>query len=125
MPETFTERARTLAVTVPDRSGGGACAGRHGGTRDRRRHHEEDLHRPPQSRTRFGTMRAAHDPSPSGVEERPDAQRLAHPHGKNKQELRVPGVNSNALTDEEAVDPLSGNAVLNGIPVEVRPLAEA
>jgi anaerobic selenocysteine-containing dehydrogenase len=36
---------------------------------------------------------------------------------------RRPGVNSNALTDEEALDPLSGNAVLNGIPVELRPLA--
>jgi anaerobic selenocysteine-containing dehydrogenase len=29
------------------------------------------------------------------------------------------GVNSNLLTDENAVDPLSGNAVLNGIPVRV------
>jgi hypothetical protein len=29
------------------------------------------------------------------------------------------GVNSNVLTDELAVDPLSGNAVLNGIPVEL------
>jgi anaerobic selenocysteine-containing dehydrogenase len=31
------------------------------------------------------------------------------------------GVNSNVLTDEHAVDPLSGNAVLNGIPVELAP----
>jgi anaerobic selenocysteine-containing dehydrogenase len=31
------------------------------------------------------------------------------------------GVNSNLLGDEELYDPLSGNAVLNGIPVEVRP----
>jgi hypothetical protein len=38
---------------------------------------------------------------------------------------RRPGVNSNVLTDGSALDPLSGNAVLNGIPVEVRPLAEA
>jgi anaerobic selenocysteine-containing dehydrogenase len=30
------------------------------------------------------------------------------------------GVNSNVLADESQVDPLSGNAVLNGIPVEVR-----
>jgi anaerobic selenocysteine-containing dehydrogenase len=30
------------------------------------------------------------------------------------------GVNSNVLADETQVDPLSGNAVLNGIPVEVR-----
>jgi anaerobic selenocysteine-containing dehydrogenase len=29
------------------------------------------------------------------------------------------GVNSNVLADETAVEPLSGNAVLNGIPVEV------
>ena len=32
------------------------------------------------------------------------------------------GVNSNVLADESLVDPLSGNAVLNGIPVEVAPL---
>jgi anaerobic selenocysteine-containing dehydrogenase len=30
-----------------------------------------------------------------------------------------PGVNSNLLTDEAMIDPLSGNAVLNGIPVTV------
>jgi anaerobic selenocysteine-containing dehydrogenase len=30
------------------------------------------------------------------------------------------GVNANLLADESQVDPLSGNAVLNGIPVEVR-----
>ena len=29
------------------------------------------------------------------------------------------GVNSNVLADESMVEPLSGNAVLNGIPVEV------
>jgi hypothetical protein len=29
-------------------------------------------------------------------------------------------VNSNVLTDEFAVDRLSGNSVLNGIPVEVK-----
>jgi anaerobic selenocysteine-containing dehydrogenase len=31
------------------------------------------------------------------------------------------GVNSNVLADEAAVDPLSGNAILNGIPVEIAP----
>jgi anaerobic selenocysteine-containing dehydrogenase len=30
-----------------------------------------------------------------------------------------PGVNSNILSDDSLVDPLSGNAVLNGIPVEI------
>jgi anaerobic selenocysteine-containing dehydrogenase len=34
---------------------------------------------------------------------------------------RRPGVNSNVLTDEQVVDPLSGNGVLNGIPVTVSP----
>jgi anaerobic selenocysteine-containing dehydrogenase len=34
---------------------------------------------------------------------------------------RYAGVNTNILTDGEALDPLSGNAVLNGIPVAVAP----
>jgi anaerobic selenocysteine-containing dehydrogenase len=33
------------------------------------------------------------------------------------------GANSNVLADENAVDPLSGNAVLNGIPVTLAPVA--
>jgi anaerobic selenocysteine-containing dehydrogenase len=32
-----------------------------------------------------------------------------------------PGVNSNVLTDEDVVEPLTGTAVLNGIPVTVEP----
>ena len=32
------------------------------------------------------------------------------------------GVNSNLLADEELIDPVSGTAVLNGIPVEVAPV---
>jgi len=35
---------------------------------------------------------------------------------------RHAGVNSNLLADDELVDPLSGTAVLNGIPVEVSPV---
>jgi anaerobic selenocysteine-containing dehydrogenase len=35
---------------------------------------------------------------------------------------RRPGVNSNILADESVIDPLSGNGVLNGIPVEVEPV---
>ena len=35
---------------------------------------------------------------------------------------RQPGVNSNVLTDRQDVDPVSGNAVLNGIPVEIAPV---
>jgi hypothetical protein len=36
---------------------------------------------------------------------------------------RYAGVNSNILADERLIDPVSGNAVLNGIPVEVRAVA--
>ena len=36
-----------------------------------------------------------------------------------------PGVNSNVLTDESVIDPLSGNSVLNGIPVEIKPLVRS
>jgi hypothetical protein len=32
------------------------------------------------------------------------------------------GVSSNDLTDEEVVDPLSGNAVLNSVPVSIEPV---
>jgi hypothetical protein len=32
-----------------------------------------------------------------------------------------PGTNSNALADEMLIDSLSGNTVLNGIPVELAP----
>ncbi|HVD55812.1 MAG TPA: molybdopterin oxidoreductase family protein [Thermoleophilaceae bacterium] len=38
---------------------------------------------------------------------------------------RHAGVNSNVLADESQVDPLSGNAVLNGIPVELAPIRAA
>ena len=34
---------------------------------------------------------------------------------------RHPGVNSNLLADPSAIEPLSGNAIVNGIPVEVSP----
>jgi anaerobic selenocysteine-containing dehydrogenase len=46
-------------------------------------------------------------------------------HGVDGADLAVaakrPGVNSNVLADAELYDPLSGNAVLNGIPVRVEP----
>lgn len=46
-------------------------------------------------------------------------------HGKKGARMGVAaehaGVNSNVLTDPSVIDPLSGNAVLNGIPVEVVP----
>src|SRR5262249_14685677 len=46
-------------------------------------------------------------------------------HGQPGTQLSVaaahPGVNTNVLTDGAELDPLSGNAVLNGIPVTVVP----
>ncbi len=50
---------------------------------------------------------------------------IPHGFGHNQQgaNLRVaserPGVNSNLLADDSVIDPLSGNAILNGIPVSV------
>jgi anaerobic selenocysteine-containing dehydrogenase len=57
----------------------------------------------------------------------PGVVSLPHGHGHGEPGARLgvaaaqPGVNSNALTDEAALDALSGNAVLNGIPVDVQP----
>jgi anaerobic selenocysteine-containing dehydrogenase len=46
-------------------------------------------------------------------------------HGDPGTVLRIaaqhPGVNSNVLADDQLVDPVSGNAVLNGIPVQLEP----
>jgi anaerobic selenocysteine-containing dehydrogenase len=46
-------------------------------------------------------------------------------HASDGARLRVakerPGVSLNDLTDEQVVDPLSGNARLSGVPVEVTP----
>lgn len=59
----------------------------------------------------------------------PGVVSLPHGHGqggsgtRQSTAARQPGVNSNLLTDEAGVDALSGNAILNGIPVEVGPAA--
>ncbi len=55
----------------------------------------------------------------------PGVVSLPHGWGHDRPGIRLgvarshAGVNSNVLTDPAVVDPLSGNAVLNGIPVEV------
>jgi anaerobic selenocysteine-containing dehydrogenase len=59
---------------------------------------------------------------------RPGVVSLPHGwgHGQPGTRLRVAaeraGVNSNVLADHEALDPLSGTSVLNGIPVTVEPV---
>ena len=54
---------------------------------------------------------------------RPGVVSLPHGWGHDEPSLGVAsahaGVNTNVLADEHLLDPLSGNAVLNGIPVEV------
>ncbi|MGV9329616.1 molybdopterin-dependent oxidoreductase [Streptosporangium sandarakinum] len=59
----------------------------------------------------------------------PGVVSLPHGWGHAGSSLRVAaehaGVNANALTDETVIDPLSGNAVFNGVPVTVAPAAQA
>jgi anaerobic selenocysteine-containing dehydrogenase len=58
---------------------------------------------------------------------------ISIPHGWGHDEPGVqlsvaaghPGANSNLLADEAGIDPLSGNAILNGIPVEVAAVTAA
>ncbi len=58
---------------------------------------------------------------------RPGVVSLPHGWGHDREGAVLPvaatrpGANSNLLGDDEAFDPLSGNAVLNGIPVQVAP----
>jgi hypothetical protein len=54
-----------------------------------------------------------------GVVSLPDGWGHNAPGTRMRTPAARPGVNSNLLSDDAAVDPLSGNAVLNGIPVHV------
>jgi len=73
------------------------------------------------------TVGAVEVPAEITDEIRPGVVSLPHGYGhgvpgaRGAVAARRPGVNSNLLTDAEPMDPLSGNAVLNGIPVEVAP----
>lgn len=77
------------------------------------------------------TSRTGAVEAPVEVTERVMAGVVSLPHGWGHDvegtRLRVaaerPGANSNVLADEELLEPLSGTAVLNGIPVEVAPVA--
>jgi anaerobic selenocysteine-containing dehydrogenase len=58
----------------------------------------------------------------------PGVTSIPHGWGHDDPEARLtvaaeqPGANSNLLADEDLVDALSGNAVLNGVPVELAPV---
>ena len=72
--------------------------------------------------SRVGTLDAAVEVTDAV---RPGVVSLPHGWGHDRPGTRMrvaaerAGVNSNVLADHEALDPLSGNSVLNGIPVEV------
>ncbi|MFQ5698724.1 MAG: molybdopterin-dependent oxidoreductase [Myxococcota bacterium] len=76
-------------------------------------------------RSRVGSVRA---PAQISDEVMPGVVSLPHGFGHDARDMRQrvaarrPGVNSNSLADETLLDELSGNAVLNGIPVEVEPV---
>ena len=61
------------------------------------------------------------DEVPPGVVSLPHGWGHDAPGARLSVASRRPGVNSNVLTDPTQLDPLSGNAVLNGIPVTVVP----
>ncbi len=76
-------------------------------------------------RSRVGEL---HVPVEISDEVMPGVVCLPHGFGHDQDETRLgvardqqPGVNSNVLTDEEALDPLSNTSIANGIPVELQP----
>jgi anaerobic selenocysteine-containing dehydrogenase len=77
--------------------------------------------------SRVGTVQA---PVEVTADIRPGVVSLPHGwgHDAGGAQLRVArehaGTNSNVLSDEELLEPLTGTAVLNGIPVEVAPVRE-
>jgi len=75
--------------------------------------------------SRAGALRVAVEVTDAimpGVVSLPHGFGHDHPGAQLSVAASRPGVNSNHLADEEQLDPLSGNAVLNGIPVELAPL---
>jgi anaerobic selenocysteine-containing dehydrogenase len=80
--------------------------------------------RPAELRSRTGTVTAQVEITDEVM---PGVVSLPHGWGHDVAQTRLsvaaahPGTNSNALADELRVDAVSGNAVLNGIPVELAP----
>jgi anaerobic selenocysteine-containing dehydrogenase len=73
-------------------------------------------------RSRTGSLRIPVETSDSMM---PGVVCLPHGWGHDVEGVRMavavahPGVSSNVLTDDRVIDVVSGNAILNGIPVEV------
>lgn len=77
-------------------------------------------------RSRVGEVVAQVECTPDvmvGVVSLPHGWGHDDPHTALGVAAKRPGVNANLLTDAEALDPLSGTSVLNGIPVRITPAA--
>jgi anaerobic selenocysteine-containing dehydrogenase len=83
---------------------------------------------PAELRSRTGTARVVVEVTDAVM---PGVVSLPHGWGHDVQGAKLhvaaahSGTNSNLLADERLIDPVSGNAVLNGIPVEVAPVRAA
>lgn len=76
--------------------------------------------------SRTGAIEAVAEPTDTvmpGVVSLPHGWGHDRPGTRTRVAHRHAGVNVNAVTDEQEIDPLSGNAVFNGVPVTVEPAA--
>lgn len=77
--------------------------------------------------SRAGSLTATAEPTDTVM---PGVVSLPHGWGHDRPGTRMQvaadnaGVSVNAVTDEQRIDPLSGNAVFNGVPVTLEPLRE-
>jgi anaerobic selenocysteine-containing dehydrogenase len=75
--------------------------------------------------SRTGTLEAVAEPTDTVM---PGVVSLPHGWGHDRPGTRTEvarahaGVNANAVTDEHEIDPLSGNAIFNGVPVTLDPV---
>ncbi|MFD0852755.1 molybdopterin dinucleotide binding domain-containing protein, partial [Actinomadura adrarensis] len=71
-----------------------------------------------------GTLEAVAEPTDTvmpGVVSLPHGWGHDRPGTKTQVATEHAGVNVNLVTDEREIDPLSGNAVFNGVPVTLSP----
>jgi hypothetical protein len=75
--------------------------------------------------SRTGTVEAVAEPTDTvmpGVVSLPHGWGHDRPGTRTEVAHRHAGVNVNAVTDDQEIDPLSGNAVFNGVPVTLEPV---
>lgn len=78
--------------------------------------------------SRTGTVEAVAEPTDTvmpGVVSLPHGWGHDHPGTRTAVAREHAGVNVNAVTDEQEIDPLSGNAVFNGVPVTLEAVSPA